>query len=100
VSAYTVPAGDVGVHAKTLVASTVDTVTFTSADLPEVEVLTDGTADIYVTFGSTKTPTVAGTQCWRVPAGSASAVLPVHTSGDTIVKLISSGTPGYSVART
>jgi hypothetical protein len=24
----------------------------------------------------------------------------VHTSGDTIVKLISSGTPGYSVART
>jgi hypothetical protein len=100
VATYTVPAGDVGVHVKTLVASTVDTVTFTSADLAEVEVLTNGAADIYVTFGSTKTPTVAGTQCWRIPADTVSAVLPVHTSGDTVVKLISAGTPTYSVGRT
>lgn len=99
-ASYTVPAGDVGVHDKQLAASAVDTVTFTGADLPEVEVLTDGSADVYVTFGSDKTPTVAGGQCWKVPAGSASAVFQPRTSGDTIVKLISSGTPVYSVGRT
>lgn len=98
-AAYTVPAGHVGVHEKQLVADTVDTVTFTGVDLPEVEVLTDGSADVYVAFGSV-TPTVAGTDCWRVPAGSVSAVIAPRTSGDTIVKLISAGAPTYSVGRT
>lgn len=97
---YTVPAGHVGVHEKQLTAATIDQVTFTGIDLPEVEILSDGTADIYVSFGSTTTPTVAGTICYRVPAGSASAVFEPRTSGDTVVKLISSGTPVYSVSRT
>ncbi len=97
---FTVPAGHVGVHEKTLVANTVDQVTFTGIDLTEVEVLSDGTADIYVSFGADVTPTVAGTQCYRVPEGTVSTVLTVRTSGDTVVKLISTGTPAYSVART
>lgn len=97
---YSVPANHVGVHAKALAAGVVDTVTFTGVDLPEIEVLTDGTADIYVTFGASATPTVAGTQCWRIPTGSGSATLPIRTSGDTVVKLLSEGTPVYSVSRT
>lgn len=97
---YTVDAGDVGAHAKTLAAATVDTVTFTGFDAPEVEILSDGSADIYVTFGSSETPTVGGSQCYRVPVGSVSAVFAPRTSGDTVVKLISAGTPLYSVSRT
>lgn len=99
-ASYTVPAHHIGVHAKQLAANVVDTVTFTGVDLYEVEILTDGTEDIYVSIGATLIPTVAGTQCWRVPKGSASAVLTCDTSGDTVVKLISTGTPIYSVART
>lgn len=92
--------GELAVHEKQLVADTVDTVTFLGADLGEVEVLTDGTADIYVVFGADQTPEVAGPKCRRIPVGSASAVFEPHTSGDTVVKLISAGTPVYSVART
>lgn len=98
-AAYEVPAGHVGVHEKTLTAATVDTVTFTT-DLPEVEVITDGTAAIYVAFGADAEPTVAGTDCWQIPAGSASAVIEPRSSGPTVVNLISAGTPVYSVART
>lgn len=96
---YTVPAGDAGVHGKQLVAATVDAVTFTSLDAPEVEVTSDGTAEIYVSFGTTK-PTVTGAMCYRVPAGCGVAVFEPRTRGDTVVKLVSSGTPVYSVSRT
>lgn len=99
-AAYTVPQGHVGAHEKQLAASTVDTVTFTGADLAEVEILSDGSAAIYVRFGTGNNPTVAGTNCWQVPSGAGSAVLVPHTSGDTVVNLISAGTPVYSVART
>lgn len=98
-AAYTVPSGHIGVHAKTLVANTQDTVTFTGADLAEVEVLSDGDADIYVRIGSGNA-TVAGTDCHRLPAALGSTVLSVPTTGDTVVKLISAGTPEYSVSRT
>jgi hypothetical protein len=99
---FSVPAGHVGVHEKTLAASTIDTVTFTGADLTEVEVISDGTADIYVSFGATTTPTITGTMCYRVPqaTGGVMVVFSVRTSGDTVVKLISDGTPVYSVSRT
>lgn len=97
---YSVPANHVGIHAKTLTPNVVDTVTFIGVDLPEIEVLSDGAADIYVCFGASTTPTIAGTQCWRIPAESASATLPVRTSGDTVVKLLSAGAPVYSVSRT
>jgi hypothetical protein len=100
VADHVVPAGHVGAYAKTLVAATVDTVTFTGSDLPEVRVYTDGTAAIYVSFGDSAAPTVAGTHCWLVPAVAGSLVLPVRKTGATVAKLISAGTPTYSVAKT
>jgi len=96
---YTVAPGDIGVHEKKLVASTVDTVTFAGRDLTEVEILSDGTADIYVRVGG-QPPTIAGSTSWRILSAMGSSIIPVDTSGDTIVKLISAGTPTYSVSRT
>jgi hypothetical protein len=110
VAEYTVTVAQVGAHAKTLVASTVDTVTFTLgststpgwANVPKrVEILTDGAADIYVTVDGSA-PTVAGANCWRVPAIQGSTVVSVSDSNPNdavVVKLISSGTPSYSVSR-
>ncbi len=107
---YAVPNGHVGVHEKTMVASTVDTVTFQLgsagtpgwADLPkQVEILTDGAEDIYITVDGS-VPTVTGTHCWRVPAAAGATVVDVRDSNPTdevVVKLISSGTPVYSVSR-
>ncbi len=109
-ASYTVPVGHIGVHEKTLVANTVDSVTFalgsTSnsgwANMSEqIEIITDGTADIYVTVDGT-TPTVAGTDCWRVPAmaGASSFDVPRPTAtSPVVVKLVSAGTPKYSVGR-
>lgn len=109
-TAYEVPSGHVGVHEKTLTASVVDTVTFDPGDpgapgwgrLPRsVEVLSDGAADIYVTVDGS-TPTVAGTNCYRLPASAGATVIDVRDSDATdavVVKLISSGTPVYSVSR-
>lgn len=99
VADYTVPKGHVGIHAKTLIANQQDTVTFTGVDLPEIEILSNGAADIYVHMGAGPAA-VAATDCWRVLPAMGATVLPVHTSGDTVVKLISSGTPSYSVSRT
>ena len=107
---HTVPVGHVGAHAKTLVAATVDTVTFAlgtagtqgSARMPQaVEVYSDGSADIYVTVDGVA-PTVAGTHCWRLPgqAGATTISTADNDPGDpVVVKLISSGTPVYSVSR-
>lgn len=107
---YSIPNGHVGAHAKTLVASTVDTVTFVLgstgtpgwARMPKaVEVLTDGAADIYITVDGS-TPTVAGTNCWRVPASLGSVVIDVRDADPNdpvVVKLISVGAPVYSVSR-
>lgn len=97
---YDVPTADVGVHLKKLVAGQVDRVTFTGRDLGEVEVITDGAADIFVRFGAGDDPAVGSGACWRVPAAMGTTILPVSTSKDTIVKLISAGTPTYSVSRT
>ncbi len=109
-ASYTVSVSEVGAHAKTLVAATVDTVTFTLgstsspgwANVPKrVEILTDGADDIYVTVDGSA-PTVAGANCWRVPAIQGSTVLSVVDSNPydaVVVKLISAGTPEYSVSR-
>lgn len=97
-ASYTVPAGDFGAYEKTLTASTVDTVTFTGADVAEVAITTDGTAAIYVRFDGTN-PTVAGTPCRMVPAIAGVYLMAPRTAGATVVKLISSGTPKYSVMR-
>jgi hypothetical protein len=110
VASYTVAVTEIGAHAKTLVASTVDTVTFTLgstatpgwARVPKrVEVITDGADDIYVTVDGS-TPTVAGANCYRVPAYPGASVIDVTDSDPTdavVIKLISAGTPEYSVSR-
>lgn len=102
-ASYSVNAPAIGAYAKTLVASTVDTVTF-DRDVNEVEVVTDGSAATYVTTDGS-TPTVAGGATILVPAGVAARRIPVSSvtqaaTGGTVVKLISAGTPVYSVAET
>lgn len=95
---YAVTAGQRATH-QTIVAATVDTVTF-GVDFNEVEVLNrSGSAEIYFTVDGT-TPTVGGTNCFVVPAAISSAIVGVPTVGPTVVKLISSGTPTYSVSGT
>lgn len=98
-TSYEVPSGDVGVHLKKLTPNQVDQVTFIGRDLTEVEIMTDGAADIFVRFGG-QDPIIGAGSCWRVPAGMGSSVIPVSTSKDTVVRLISAGTPVYSVSRT
>ncbi len=110
---YSVPAGHIGAHAKTLVPSTVDTVTFLLGtvgtpgwgSVPKaVEVLTDGASDVYVTTDGTA-PTVGGTNCFRIPAMAGGVVVDVVSDdrlsapAAVVVKLISAGVATYSVSR-
>jgi hypothetical protein len=97
-ASYTVAAGKIGVYAKRAVASTVDTVTF-AEDVQEVEIVTDGAAALYVTVDGS-TPTVAGANTWLLPATASVRVLRAQVGNNgTVVKLISSGAPTYSVSR-
>ena len=91
---YSIAADARAVHNKTLVATTVDTVTC-ARDPRAVEILSDGAAKIYVTVDGS-TPTVGGTKTWIVPAVPCARVIP-HDRADAPVKLISPGTPTYSV---
>lgn len=93
---YAVAADEVGVYQKTLVADTVDKVTI-DRDCERVEVYGDGTAAIYFTVDKT-VPTVEGAHTYELPALPASRTVVVPTSGDTEVRLISAGTPKYSVS--
>lgn len=98
----------------TLVATTVDTITMSNLTA-SVQVDNRGSGDIFVTTDGT-TPTVGGAECYVVPANSNrvfptnvrhgvgtwldyDGVTTVGTAGPTsfAVKLISSGTPAYSV---
>lgn len=97
-ASYTIAVSERGAYAKTLVASTVDTVTI-QRDTRSVEVTNlDGAAAIYFTVDGT-TPTVAGASTYELPAVPSSREVPAPKVEDaTVVKLISSGTPSYSVA--
>lgn len=97
-ASHVVPDGHVGVYNKTLVAAAIDTVTFTSTDVSEVAIATDGTEDIFVKFGG-GAPTVEGTDCFLVPSVAGVTRFAPRTSSATVVKLISSGTPVYSVSK-
>lgn len=96
-ASYTLTAGQVGAYEKTLVAATADSVTFAD-DIDTVEVSHDGTAFLYFTVDAS-VPTVAGAGCWMLPPYPSAISVSVPTSGGTVVKLISAGTPKYSVAR-
>lgn len=93
-----IAAGAVGAYALTLTANTVDTVTF-GEDLDKLQVVSDGKAAIYITFGADSTPAVGSGDAWEIPATPCVATLPVPTAGSTVVKLISAGTPTYSLSK-
>lgn len=84
---HTVAAGEVGTGLVTLVASTVDTVTF-DEDLAAVQTIVPSGGDVWATYDGS-TPTVGGANCYYVPAGTEHTIQP-RTSGDTVVKVISS----------
>lgn len=95
---YTVADDEVGAYNNQLTASAVDKVTFDD-DLDQVEVFGDGSAAIYFTVDQTD-PTVEGAHAYELPAGfPSSRVVTVPTAGKTEVRLISAGTPHYSVNR-
>jgi hypothetical protein len=93
---YTAPRA---VH-NTLTAATVDTITL-SSQYNRVEILNrSASGDIFITVDGS-TPTVGGNDTYVVPAtGVGTFVNPNWTNEppiSTVVKLISSGTPAYSV---
>lgn len=106
---YTIAAGARAVHAKTLVAAAEDTVTFTGRVDGEVTLLVHpgGTDPVYVTTDGTAAA-VAGANTRVVWPGFA-AILTDQRQGTlsglagstdaapTVVRLISAGTPTYSV---
>lgn len=81
----------------TLTGGVVATLTF-DQDFDRIEVLNvTGTAEVYFRIGVSTDPTVGGDGCQVLPAAICALELPVYTSGATIVKLISAGTPKVSV---
>lgn len=112
---HEVPHRHVGVHEKKLTPGEVDRVTFRGAApgdqrpgwanaIKQLEVISDGAADIYITLGVDTEPEVRGTMCWRIPGYAGSTVLPVPKAaladnGELQVNLISEGAPVYSVGR-
>jgi hypothetical protein len=82
------------VHDKTLAANVADAVNFTD-DPGSVEVVSDGAAKLYVTVDGS-TPAVSGDTTYLLPAVPCSRTIP-HPGSPRAVKLISAGTPMYSV---
>lgn len=94
---HTVAAGDKAIHGISLVAATQDEVDFTDS-LTAVEIVNlSGSSEIYVTVDGTNA-TVGGANTIVLPAaiGSLRLEVPRRTQG-AVVKLISPGTPRYSV---
>lgn len=83
----------------TLAAATVDSVTVGESRFDAIEVSNrDGAAEIYFTVDGS-TPTVGGDDTWALPAAVCSRVIAAPGDGAEVVKLISSGTPKYSVQK-
>lgn len=79
----------------TLVAATVTTSTL-AGNAKFIEVVARGTGDIFFTIDGT-TPTVGGDDTYVCPQGQSCRVRNNDRNGSVDVKMISSGTPGYSV---
>ncbi|MER7331674.1 MULTISPECIES: hypothetical protein [unclassified Micromonospora] len=80
----------------TLAAGTVTTLTF-DEDFAQVEVLNvDGAAAVYFRADGLN-PTVGGVGSHVIPAVIGGLIVPPKTTGNTVVKLISAGTPQVSV---
>lgn len=96
-ASYDVKAEALGAYEKTLVANTVDKVSFVD-DLSFVEVFSDGAAAIYLTVDGSA-PTVHGEDCYFLPATASVRKIEAGRGQATVVQLISAGTPTYSVAK-
>lgn len=101
-ASFTVVDTEVGVYEKTLSAAAVDTVTFSDESLRTLEVTNeDGAAAIYFTVNGS-TPTVGGANTHHLPAAISSRDVrtsPGASDTSIVVKLISAGTPKYSVEK-
>lgn len=96
---YRLTEGEHGAYAKTLAADQMDTVIF-EADLPAIEVFSDGASSLYVTVDGT-TPQIAGSSSWELPAGGPVAktiVVRERSGADIVVKLVAVGSLKYSVS--
>jgi hypothetical protein len=94
-ASHSVAAGEIGAHAKTLVAATADSVTFAD-NLRQVEVVSDGAAALYFTIDGSA-PVVGANAAYYMPA--VPGVRTVGPVSGQVIKLISSGAPTYSVAK-
>ena len=84
----------------TLTANTVTTITLPARRFYRVEITNvDGASRIYalVTENNPAMPTVGGDDCEVLPASMNSLELPLGGGSPVAVKLISSGTPAFSV---
>ena len=80
----------------TLVAATVDTITL-ERDYSQVEIVNRGTEDIWATVDGS-TPVAAADDTIFVGTGQFLVLsMPTTGAGTDVVKLISAGTPSYSV---
>lgn len=94
---HKVAKGEKGVREQTLVANQLDTVVFED-DLQIVEIISDGTASIFVTVDALP-PTLGGGADDYLPAFPCVRNVVSPKDGGTAVRLISAGTPTYSVAK-
>lgn len=96
---YIVEQGERAAHNKQLTANAVTVVRFTE-DVSEIEIVNmTGTAAVYYTINREDDPTVGDPHAYLVPADIVTVRREPATSGPTVVKLISSGTPTVSVGR-
>lgn len=87
---------------KTTTAATVDTITLTADRRKSLELLNrDGASEIYATVGTTDNapaaPTVGGDDTYVLPATICSLPLPLPSSDDVVVKVISTLATAYTV---
>lgn len=81
----------------TLVAATVDSVTL-SLDYSQVEIVNRSTTgDIYATVDGTTPVSAADDTIYIGPGQALVLALPTTGAGTDVIKLISAGTPSYSV---
>jgi hypothetical protein len=103
VTNYTLDPTDRGLYAKTLVAATEDRVTITdeASNVPRrIRVETDGSAAVYVQTDGTAAVVGADTTIEiRAQAADAAWAEFIVPGGVTEIRLISSGTPKYTVKR-
>lgn len=87
---------------QTLTASTVDTVILTKSGRGVTVVNVSGSAIIYFTVshvgGANPQPTIGGVNCYVLPATVGSLDVTHDGQFGSVVNLISSGTPAYSVS--